>query len=85
MQANHNLSNYYKALASIINPEAAYDNHGTFVAIDFRYNEDVRRSVPSVAMYDKNGSLLCRFNRLKSAYLYAQHLYEHMIRTKFHT
>lgn len=85
MQANHNLSNYYKSLASIINPEAAYDNYGTFVAIDFRYNDGVRRSVPSVAMYDKNGTLVCRFNRLKSAYLYAQHLYEHMIRTKFAT
>lgn len=85
MQANNNLSKYYKALASIINPEAAYDNYGTFVAIDFRYNDDVRRSVPSVAMYDKTGSLVCRFNRLKSAYLYAQHMYEHIIHTKFHT
>ena len=85
MQANHNLSKYYKALASIINPEAAYDNYGTFVTIDFRYNNDAQRSVPSVAMYDKTGRLICRFNRLKSAYLYAQHLYEHMIRTKVFT
>lgn len=85
MRATNSISKYYKALASIINPEAAYDNYGTFVAIDFRYNADVRRSVPSVAMYDKNGRLICRFNRLKSAYLYAQYLYEHMIRTKFAT
>ena len=62
MRAKHNLSKYYKALASIINPEAAYDNYGTFAAIDFRYNDDVQRSVPSVAMYDKNGRLICRFH-----------------------